>query len=360
MRFSLSTLLLAVVPKVFGDKHYFFSGFFTGNMIVAIDERKRNVYVATTGQIQSYAIKSNRSLTSTSNITLSSSCQNANYIATTNASPYTVFGVAYSTGCAAQALAVDSTGALTAATANLTYNSTSGVHGLDISPDAAFVYSADDMGNAVWAHSYDRETKTAQTLQYLAAPEGANPRHLAVHPNGAWVYAIYEEANSLAVYKRDNKTGLLTDEKTTYSLLPAGFTNTSSYWADEVKFSLPTSNSTNTTTSSLTNFITSAQPKYLITGTRSRSTNATGYVSAFALDASTGAITSQLFLLPTTASGGSANAVSPALFREEYLAITDSGANFVEVWKIEREGVGASAVARLGFESGPANVVWMD
>ncbi|CAN9358995.1 unnamed protein product [Alternaria alternata] len=375
MRFSLSTLLLAVVPKVFGDKHYFFSGFFTGNMIAGVEfddstndltlvnnitERKRNVYVATTGQIQSYAIKSNRSLTSTSNITLSSSCQNANYIATTNASPYTVFGVAYSTGCAAQALAVDSTGALTAATANLTYNSTSGVHGLDISPDAAFVYSADDMGNAVWAHSYDRETKTAQTLQYLAAPEGANPRHLAVHPNGAWVYAIYEEANSLAVYKRDNKTGLLTDEKTTYSLLPAGFTNTSSYWADEVKFSLPTSNSTNTTTSSLTNFITSAQPKYLITGTRSRSTNATGYVSAFALDASTGAITSQLFLLPTTASGGSANAVSPALFGEEYFAITDSGANFVEVWKIEREGVGASAVARLGFESGPANVVWMD
>jgi carboxy-cis,cis-muconate cyclase len=84
------------------------------------------------------------------------------------------------------------------------------------------VYSTDDMGNAVWAHSYDRETKTAQTLQYLAAPEGANPRHLAAHPNGGWVYVIYEEANSLAVYKRDDKTGLLTDEKTTFSLLPAG------------------------------------------------------------------------------------------------------------------------------------------
>ena len=52
--------------------------------------------------------------------------------------------------------------------------------------------------------------------------------------------------------------------------------------------------------------------------------------------------------------------MSPALFGEEYFAITDSGANFVEVWKIEREGMGASAVARLGFESGTANVVWMD
>lgn len=139
-----------------------------------------------------------------------------------------------------------------------------------------------------------------------------------------------------------------------------GFTNTSSYWADEVKFSLPTSNSTTTTSSSLTNSNAHAQPKYLVTGTRSRSTNSTGYVSAFALDASTGAITSQLFLLPTTASGGSANAVSPAPFGEEYFAITDSGANFVEVWKIDSEGTGAIAVAHLGLGSGPANVVWMD
>ncbi|KAH8637832.1 hypothetical protein IG631_05602 [Alternaria alternata] len=389
MRFSLSTLLLAVVPKVFGDKHYFFSGFFTGNMIagvefddstndltlvnnITVNASEGSKWIAIDVRAQLFSPKPSTSLTPTGtqkeclrrndrpNPKLRHKIKPQPHIQQQH-NPLLLL-----TGCAAQALAVDSTGALTAATANLTYNSTSGVHGLDISPDAAFVYSADDMGNAVWAHSYDRETKTAQTLQYLAAPEGANPRHLAVHPNGAWVYVIYEEANSLAVYKRDNKTGLLTDEKTTYSLLPAvthrypGFTNTSSYWADEVKFSLPTSNSTNTTTSSLTNFITSAQPKYLITGTRSRSTNATGYVSAFALDASTGAITSQLFLLPTTASGGSANAVSPALFGEEYFAITDSGANFVEVWKIEREGMGASAVARLGFESGPANVVWMD
>lgn len=37
MRFSLSTLLLAVVPKVLGDKHYFFSGFFAGNVIAGVE-----------------------------------------------------------------------------------------------------------------------------------------------------------------------------------------------------------------------------------------------------------------------------------------------------------------------------------
>ena len=78
------------------------------------------------------------------------------------------------------------------------------------------------MGNAVWVHSYDSVTQTAKEVQYLAAPSGANPRHLAAHPNGQWVYVIYEEANSLAVYKRDNATGLLTDMNTTYSLLPSG------------------------------------------------------------------------------------------------------------------------------------------
>ncbi|KAJ4352405.1 uncharacterized protein N0V89_007753 [Didymosphaeria variabile] len=374
---SLSSLsLLAAVPSVLGDKHYFFSGFFAGSTIagiefddsansltlvnnitaqssdgskwIAIDERKENVYVATTGEIQSYAVTANKSLEYKSNITLSSSCQNANFIAAANTAPYTVFGVAYSTGCAAQAITVDDTGSLQNAVANLTYNTTAGVHGLDLSPDAAFIYSADDMGNAVWVHSYNSTTQAAAELQYLAAPEGANPRHLAVHPNGKWVYVIYEEANSLAVYARDTETGLLTDKNTTYSLLPAGFTNTSSYWADEVKFSLPAFNASATS------------PKYLITGTRSRTTSLQGYVSAFALDATTGGVTEQLFLLPTTSSGGSANAVAPAPFSEEYFAITDSGSNFVEVWKMDDEGMSAASVAHLGLGAGPANVVWVN
>lgn len=66
----------------------------------------------------------------------------------------------------------------------LTYGNNTGVHGLDLSLDGDFVYSADDMGNAVWVHSYDSDTQTVEQIQYLAAPSGANPRHLAVHPNG--------------------------------------------------------------------------------------------------------------------------------------------------------------------------------
>lgn len=81
-------------------------------------------------------------------------------------------------------------------------------------------------------------------------------------------------------------------------------------------------------------------------------------MSAFSLDPKSGGIKEQLFLQPTTGSGGSANAVSPAPFSESYFAITDSGENFVEVWRIEEKK--ASVIAHLDLENGPANVVWYD
>lgn len=67
-------------------------------------------------------------------------------------------------------------------------------------------------------------------------------------------------------------------------------------------------------------------------------------------------------MLPTTSSGGSANAVSPAKFDEDFFAITDSASNFVEIWKMEDNGgsQSASAVAHLDLDSGPANAVWLD
>lgn len=99
-------------------------------------------------------------------------------------------------------------------------------------------------------------------------------------------------------------------------------------------------------------------PKYLLAATRSRTTGTPGYVSAFSLDPKSGGIKKQAFLRPTTGSGGSANAVSPAPFSEDYFAITDSGENFVEVWRIEEKK--ASVAAHLDLENGPANVVWYD
>lgn len=105
--------------------------------------------------------------------------------------------------------------------------------------------------------------------------------------------------------------------------------------------------------------LTSDAPKYLFAATRSYTLTLPGYVSAFSLDADTGAIAKQLFILPTTGSGGSANSVGPTTFSEEYFTMPDSQDSFVEMWKISAEGTSAAVVAHLDLEEGPANVVML-
>ncbi|BAE55422.1 unnamed protein product [Aspergillus oryzae RIB40] len=367
----LLTLLATSTKHVLGEKHHLYSGFFSGSQLygiqfddetstltvvnnittnssdgskwIAIDERRENVYVASGASYNSYTITSDLGLTLASNLTISDTCANLNHITSLSSSPYTVFGAPYSTGCSGQAITVDQSGALKAIVGSITYRNSSGVHGLAVDTDGTFIYSADDMGDAVWVHSFDKTTGAVEEVQYLAAPRGANPRHLAVHPRGNYVYVVYEKANQLAVYSRDASTGKLTYTNTTYPLIPSGYTNTSSYWSDEVAFSVSSAES----------------PKYLFASTRSIiSTSSPGYVTAFSLDATTGAIQEQLFLSQTTGSGGSANSVSPAIFSEDYFAITDSGSNFIEVWQVSVDGSAATVVAHLDLDNGPANVVW--
>lgn len=106
--------------------------------------QKKQLYVATTGGFQSYSIESNLSLTYQSNITSSSDCSNANHIAVSEVSPYTVFGVSYSTACPSLAISVGTNGALQSSWAEAAYSeSTSSVHGGSVSRDGAFFYSAD-------------------------------------------------------------------------------------------------------------------------------------------------------------------------------------------------------------------------
>lgn len=83
-------------------------------------------------------------------------------------------------------------------------------------------------------------------------------------------------------------------------------------------------------------------------------------MTAFSLDDVTGAVKEQLFLIPTTGSGGGSNAVAPAIFSEEHFVIADAQENFVEVWKIEEDAATAVVIAHLDIDDSPANVVWVD
>jgi carboxy-cis,cis-muconate cyclase len=65
--------------------------------------------------------------------------------------------------------------------------------------------------------------------------------------------------------------------------------------------------------------------------------------------ASDGSIGEQLFLEPTTSSGGTANAVAPSEFSDRFVALTDIVVGFVEVRGWQGNG-SASVVTHLGIE----------
>lgn len=302
------------------------------------------MYIAGDGVYQSYTINSDKSLTFTgANVSDTTSCTLGVSLALQRKSPGTIFGVSYDAGCSGVAISVDSSGALVSQIANLTYDTSAGIHGLAISPDSQFVYSADDMGSRVWAHSYDGDAavnySSVSEIQELA---GSGARHLTVHPNGDWLYVVYESANEIGVYSRDATTGELTNTNETYSLIPDGFSNSSSYWSSDVAVS----NSSSTS------------PKYLFAFTRARDSGSNGWVNGFSLDAETGAILERIFVEEANGYGGTTNAVTPSPFSEEYFAVTDEGSDFIEVWQVANNGSSASAVAHLDLDAGPVNVAW--
>jgi 6-phosphogluconolactonase len=59
----------------------------------------------------------------------------------------------------------------------------------------------------------------------VATAAAAGPRHLALHPNGAYAYSIQETDSTMTAYRLDSSTGQLTALQT-LSTLPAGFSGT--------------------------------------------------------------------------------------------------------------------------------------
>ncbi len=92
-----------------------------------------------------------------------------------------------------------------------------------------------------------------------------------------------------------------------------------------------------------------------------------GYISAYLLDKD-GRIVKQMFRIPTTTTGGIANAISPAPFSDEYAAMTDTPTGYVQMFKMEGrketddgvEYATARPVARVDIPDGGccANVIW--
>ncbi|CAK4033591.1 Carboxy-cis,cis-muconate cyclase [Lecanosticta acicola] len=273
-------------------------------------------------------------------LTADNSTVSAIYVAAANKPPYNVYGVSFgSTSGPGLVMSVDQLGGLDKVVQSYNYSNDSAVHGLAIGADGSFLYSADDTGNKIWTHAVDPATGELTLVDSLEAPEtGSDPRHVAAHPSGQYLYAVMEGKSKIAQYSIDQTTGKPVYCNISFPLLPSG-SNSSLYWADEVMLS--------------------KSSNLLWATNRARTTSSKGYISAFSLTAD-GAIEKQLFLTETTTSGGSANAVTPSGFSDEYVALTDSSVGFVDVWKLAANRSTASVVSRVMLEDGEccANAIW--
>lgn len=259
--------------------------------------------------------------------------------------PHYVYGTFFASrsgidaGCGS-VISVDERGVMDEVIQNYTYfANVSGVHGTAFSPGSQYLYSADDLGNALWTHRVNRTTGEVTFLAALAGPSsGSDPRHVTVHPNGKYLYSILEGTSQLAQYTIDQGTGVPTYDLAYPLILSAQ--SPVNYWADEVALSFSN--------------------KYLWATNRARDANNTGYVSVFALDEQ-GAILKQNFLAPTSSSGGISNILSPSPYTDRFAVLTSNSTSFVEVWELAEDGSSAQAVAHLDIDDGGgccSNALW--
>jgi 6-phosphogluconolactonase len=97
-------------------------------------------------------------------------------------------------------------------------------HCLVAAPASPFVLSADLGLDRVIIYRLDPDTGllAPHDVPWVAVPPGSGPRHLAFHPNGAYVYLANELGSTLMVFRFDPIAGTLQPLQTA-SLLPASW-----------------------------------------------------------------------------------------------------------------------------------------
>jgi 6-phosphogluconolactonase len=95
-------------------------------------------------------------------------------------------------------------------------------HGVAFSPDSRFLYVADKGVSRIYSYRLDANTGAVVPLDppYFQVEAGRNPRHIAVHPNGKWVYENNEHSGSETFFESaDGKLKEIQD----IPMMPQGF-----------------------------------------------------------------------------------------------------------------------------------------
>jgi carboxy-cis,cis-muconate cyclase len=256
--------------------------------------------------------------------------------------------------------AVSEDGALKDHIQDYDYGPGSAIHGMVFDPSESYLYSADMWGNKVWCHKKDPQTGILETVGSVKAPkEHDQPRWVALHPSGKYLYALMEHGNTLAEYEIDTQTHMPVCTNKIYPLVP----ECTSFSALFLRL-----DTTNRRIVTLKNnpkmyradvCALTHSSKYLFATSRSNKAGVPGYISAFRLGPE-GAIEKQLSLDETSTSGGHSNAVSPCPWGDEWIALTDDEVGFLEIyrWKDEKlEKVARCEVKEPGFGM---NAIWYD
>ncbi|MGA0557211.1 lactonase family protein [Larkinella sp. VNQ87] len=101
------------------------------------------------------------------------------------------------------------------------------IHSATVSPNNRFVYVCDLGTDKIYIYEFDLATgkvKPAAT-PFASVSPGSGPRHLAIHPNGKYLYAVEELTSTVAVFALNSKTGALTLLQDNVKTLPDDFTD---------------------------------------------------------------------------------------------------------------------------------------
>jgi carboxy-cis,cis-muconate cyclase len=188
-------------------------------------------YNAAAPGFASYSLVSGTDIVYNTTLSLGGNCTTSKAIFVVAASepPYNVYGSPFGSsvrgagaGCG-NVMAVDQQGVLAEVVQNYSYYSTSGVHGMALDAKNAYLYSADDSANTLWTHKVDNATGELSFVSAISGPAtGADPRHVAVHPEGKYLYLLLEGANEVGLYTIDEESGEPTFTNVTYPLIPSG------------------------------------------------------------------------------------------------------------------------------------------
>ncbi|MFC5411453.1 lactonase family protein [Larkinella bovis] len=100
------------------------------------------------------------------------------------------------------------------------------IHSATVSPNNRFVYVCDLGTDKVYIYEFDKasgKVKPAAT-PYASVSPGSGPRHIAIHPNGKYLYLVEELTSTVATFALNSKTGALTLLQDNVKTLPADFT----------------------------------------------------------------------------------------------------------------------------------------